>query len=546
MPQGSCKIYFDGHLPISKRPTRQSRLNDSLSKLKKYHSLHPYTLNSSAVKQLDERLDVFSPTATYIPRTAPLPAPPFILAATIEVLSAHSTYSATVCTVPGEAESYCARDAISTEGIVLTGDSDLLLFASPSGVDWGVMMFRDISIDFPGPSISTVVFRPTAIAKSLGVDLTFLGFLTQCDPQASFSTLQQRAIRIAERKKSGAAVEEYGRRWREFLAVYTLPLPCDPSITPKGVEPRIAEIIQQRESGPKGEAKTMYLPFLWEDPTRGSAWDAGRRIRAATYSLLFPGGDRVEEVCRRGQRIAEGLVERVEDPDSFIRSLVQNQGEKWWTSVVLNEIIAVSERRGQRPPEKSLLQGVAYMFPRSTPSAASTKTARKWTWERIQIYAMAQAAWYSLLLLKEVISTIPIPSDSSIDGGDWRQKIKTLPGVADCIDGNRFTDGITISGEDEKQVVKSAILAYHARVEAVREEEEEAAVMGAQMDVDVGSSSGSGNGKRPSDSEPRMGEKEWKIKKKRGRGGEGEGAVGEKLKGKGQLDSGNMFAALAE
>lgn len=523
--KGSHKIYFDGHLPIPKRPTRLSRLVDSLRKLQGFHSLNPHALHSAA-KHDSAGLDVFSATASFTPRTPSLSAPPFILAATIEILSAHPIYSATVSTVPAEAESYCARDAICAGGIVLTGDSDLLLFASPSGADWGVMMFRDVHIAFPGPRISAMVFRPTAVAGSLGIDLTFLGFLMQCDSSATLNMLQQRALRIEERKKSGAAVAEYGKQWREFATAYVLPpppSPCGLGAVPRGVEPRIAEIIQQREEH-AGGVKTMFLPFLWEDPTRGSAWDAGRRIRAAAYSLLFPHGDAIEEVCRRGRRISAGSVERVEDPDSLLQSLLQGDDEKWWTSIVLDEVITVFENRGQKLPEKSILRGVAHMLLRPAPSSGAVP-AGKWTWERVQIYAMAQAAWYSLLLLKEVVSDISLPASTGKDVEDWRRVVRTLPGVADCLDGARFIDGMAISGKTGKQAVELALSCHPSAVLASEE-----AV------VDAGSSSSNGNRKRPGNTE--RGKK--KRDKKRSRG-----TVEAYLGGKGEPGGGNMFSALA-
>lgn len=378
------------------------------------------------------------------------------------------------------------------------------------------MMFRDVHIAFPGPRISARVFRPTAVAGSLGVDLTFLGFLTQCDSNATINMLQQRALRIEERKKSGSVVEEYGKQWREFATAYVLPPPsCGLGAIPRGVEPRIAEIIQQRE-GRAGRVRTMFLPFLWEDPTRGSAWDAGRGIRAAAYSLLFPHGDAIEEVCRRGRRISAGPVECVEDPDSLLQNLLQGGDEIWWTGIVLDEVITVFENRGQKLPERRILHGVAHMLIRPTPSSR-TVPARKWTWERVQIYAMAQATWYSLLLLKEVVFDTSLSASTGKDGGDWRRVVQTLPGVADCLDGTCFIDGMALSGKAEKQAVKLAL----SRRPSVSEEE---AV------VDAGSSSSNGNRKRPGNAE--------RGKKKRG-------TVETHPGGKGQPDGGNMFSALA-
>lgn len=384
------------------------------------------------------------------------------------------------------------------------------------------MMFRDVHIAFPGPRISARVFRPTTVAGSLGVDLTFLGFLTQCDGNATSNMLQQRALRIEERKKSGSAVEEYGKQWREFATAYVLPPPsCELGVVPRGVEPRIAEIIQQRE-GRAGGVKTMFLPFLWEDPTRGSAWDAGRGIRAAAYSLLFPHGDAIEEVCRRGRRISAGPVEHVQDPDSLLQSLLQGGDEKWWTGIVLDEVIAVFENRGQQLPEKSILRGVAHMLLSPAPPSC-TVLAGKWTWERIQIYAMAQATWYSLLLLKEVVFDTSLSASTGKDGGDWRRVVQTLPGVADCVDGTCFINGMALSGMAEKQAVELALSCHPSA------SEEEV--------VDAGSSSSNGNHKRPGNVE--RGKKRRDKKRKRG--------IAEAyLSGKWQPDGGNMFSALTD
>lgn len=384
------------------------------------------------------------------------------------------------------------------------------------------MMFRDVHFAFPGPRISARVFRPTTIAGSLGVDLTFLGFLTQCDSRATIDMLRQRALRIEERKKSGFAVEEYGKQWREFATAYVLPPPsCELGVAPRGVEPRIAEIMQQRE-GRAGGVKTMFLPFLWEDPTRGSAWDAGRRIRAAAYSLLFPHGDAIEEVCPRGRSISAGPVEHVQDPDSLLQSLLQGGGEKWWTGIVLDEIIAVFGDRGQQLPAKCILRGVAHMLLSPAPPSC-TVLAGKWTWERIQIYAMAQATWYSLLLLKEVAFDTSMSASTGKDGGDWRRVVQTLPGVADCVNGTCFINGMALSGIAEKQAVELALSCHPSA------SEEEAV-------VDAGSNSNNGNRKRPRNERAKK-----RRDKKRKRG-----IVEAYLGGKGQPDGGSMFSALTD
>ncbi|KAI5845577.1 XPG domain containing-domain-containing protein [Morchella snyderi] len=502
------KIYFDGHLPASKRPTRRSRLDDALRRLKAYHSLHPaHALPSCRSTQPPPppSAPAFTPSAVYTPRATPLSAPPFILAAAIDALTSHPAYRSTVATVPAEAESYCARDAIAASGIVLTGDSDLLLFAAaappPRGDDgWGVLMFRDVTLAFPGAV--GVVFRPCQIAATLGVDLAFLGHLLQADPHASFPVLQQRVKRIEARKRSGVAVGEYGKGWREFRAVYELPAQGEEGAGGGGVEPRIAELLDSRGRGAEGV--TMWLPFLWEDPARGSAWDAGRGARAAAYGLVFKEG--VMEVCRRGQRISEAFVHSVE-PAGVLERVAGGGVGHWWVRAILDDVVAVYEERGQTPPDKSLLEGLAYMLsppPPQTAAPVERPGPRKWNWEKVQVFAMAQAAWYSLLVLKEVLAA------TAKDG--CRDGFETFPGVAECIDGGRFLDGVSLAGEHEKRAVREVLAAYHARIQS--------ADSGEDIDIDT---VGNGNGKRSSSRELRAGtgsekkNKKKKQKKKRGK-----------------------------
>lgn len=378
---------------------------------------------------------------------------------------------------------------------MLTGDSDLLLFAGAD--DWGVMMFRDVDVDAAPGVVSALVVRPGSVAASLCVDLQALGFQALRDPYVSFSVLRARAAGMVRDEGGGAA-------WREFAACYVLPEEQEEAgYCSRGVEPRIAEIVQQREEEGEGGVKTMFLPFLWEDPTRGSAWDAGRAIRAAAYALLFPGGGAaVEEVCRRGQRIAAGAVQRVEDPAVMLGGLLRDgDGDgDWWVGVVLREITAVFENRGQDPPEPRLLCGIAHML--QTPAGAAETVG--WTWERVQLYALAQAAWYSLLLVKEVVAAT---SAAAADEEAWRRVARTLPGVSECIDGARFLAGTVVSGPAVKEAVERAL---------------------------EGHSTISGNGKKPSDA----GAKRRKRKAKK------RAAMGGKAAGRGPLE-GNMFSALA-
>ena len=464
-------------------------------------------------------VEVFSEKAVYTPKSSPLSSPPFLVAATLAALS-RSEYSERTSTVPGEAEGYAARDAIAAGGVVLTSDSDLLLFRGGGGTGtWGVVMFKDLEVDFSTGKISTVLFRPDDIAKGFDLELAFLGYLSHCDPRASFSTIRERCARIAERGKSGAGVEgEMGRKWREFAAGYAFPEGDGGRL----VEPRIAEVLSLR--GCVGRKKEMFLPMLWEDTSRASAWDIGREVRAVAYSLLFPGEMSLEEISRRGHGISGTPVEiiparEVKRKLTDIISESQEEEGNWLARHVLRQIVGAFATRNQPPPNTSILEYCASLLsggggnrPYITTTTRKQSASARWTWERIQTFAMLQAAWYSLLLLSEVL----------METTDSKTRLEVLP--IETLDRRRFTDAMP--GVGDRALVKE-VLAGYFEGEAVEEEAEAEAKAG----------------KEAPEGETRDGawkEVSGKARKKKRRGPMEEEAEVEVA----TIGGGNMFAAL--
>jgi len=453
----SAKIYFDGALPSSKRPTRISRLEESLRQLCTVHALYAHTL-PQCTDPRGEVADVFSEKAVYTSRPCLLPSPPFLMAATFAALSS-SEYAGRTSTVPGEAEGYAARDAIAAGGIVLTSDSDLLLFRGDGEAStWGVVMFRDVEVDFAAGKISTLLFRPDDIAKGFDLELAFLGYLSHCDPRASFSTIRERCAAIAER---GKGVEgEMGRKWREFAAGYTFPEGDGGRL----VDPRIAEVLSLR--GCVGRKKEMFMPMLWEDTSRASAWDVGREVRALAYSLLFPAEMSLEEISRRGHGIAGtpvGIMSGREVKRRLHDVISESQEENWLARHTLRQIVGVFATRKQPPPHTSILESCACLMSGGNRPDITTTTSRKksadvrWTWERIQIFAMLQAAWFSLVLLSEVLK----------ETADDKTRLDVLP--VGTLDRRRFTDALP--GVGDRALVREVLAGYFE--EEVEEEEEE-------------------------------------------------------------------------
>ncbi|PUU79703.1 XPG domain containing-domain-containing protein [Tuber borchii] len=515
-----CGIYFDGALPPSKRPTRISRLEESLGKLRTFHASYAHTLPQCARGGGGGGggvVEMFSEKAVYTPKSSPLSSPPFIVAATLAALS-RSEYAGRTSTVPGEAEGYAARDAIATGGVVLTSDSDLLLFRGDGGGAgvWGVVMFKDVEVNFSTGKISTVLFRPDDIAKGFDLELAFLGYLSHCDPRASFSTIRERCARIAERGKSGASVEgEMGRKWREFAAGYAFPEGDGGRL----VEPRIAEVLSLR--GCVGRKKEMFLPMLWEDTSRASAWDVGREVRAVAYSLLFPGEMSLEEISRRGHGISGTPVEILparEVKRKLNDILSESRQGNWIARHVLRQIVGAFATRNQPPPNTSILESCASLLsggnrPYITTTTKKQSASARWTWERIQIFAMLQAAWYSLLLLSEVLK----------ETTDTKTRLEVLP--IETLDSRRFTDALP--GVGDRGLVKEVLAGYF-------EEEVEEEVEGREAEAKAVEGAPEG--------EARDGvwkEVGGKARKKKRRGTMEEAEVEATV-----IGGGNMFAAL--
>ncbi|PWW73252.1 hypothetical protein C7212DRAFT_284612 [Tuber magnatum] len=436
-----AKIYFDGALPASKRPTRISRLEESLRRLRTFHASHAHTLPMCADRSA--RVEVFSEMAVYAPAPSPLPAPPFLVVATLKALS-RSGYVDRTSTVPGEAEGYAARDAIAAGGVVLTCDSDLLLFRGQDGCDWGVVMFKDLEVDFSTGKISTVLFRPDDIAKGFDLELAFLGYLSQCEPHAGFSALRERCARIAERERSGGNVEEMGRKWREFAAEYALPEGDGGRL----VDPKIGEILSLR--GSVGRKKEMFLPMLWEDTSRASAWDVCREVRALAYSLLFPGEMSLEEISRKGHGISGTPVEIVpaREVNRRLQAMIsESREENWQERYIVQQIVKTFAARNQTPPHTSILESAARLLSGSNnPTTGKETASARWTWERIQTFAMVQAAWYSLLMLSEVLKET---TSSTVT-------LDVLP--VEVLDGRCFVDAWP--GVGDRALVREVLLEY--------------------------------------------------------------------------------------
>ncbi|KAA8909375.1 XPG domain containing-domain-containing protein [Sphaerosporella brunnea] len=451
------KILFDSALPASKIPTRISRLEDSLRKLRAYRSANP-SLRSGAPAVIDNPETFFSPTRenAFASRTQHLAAPPFIVAAALACLREHEVYKHLTETVLGEADPFLASWAIQRGGIVLTGDSDLLVFGD-SVKGWGVMMMQDLS--FTSSGVTARIFRPHDIRAALKFPLLEIAWQTEVN--TGFSSLNQildLLQRIELRRAQGAGGEKVSKAFRREYELPSLPQEAGRLV----VEPRIGELLFLARKGVK--ERKMYLPFLNEDPQRAPAWEVGAGVRQLAYRLLFPNGE-VAEVFRRGTRITETSI-ACEPPKGLLLHLTQAAQENprsWYAATILNLIVTVAADRNQPGPSLRELTAAATSL---LPEPAESQSRQKWTWDLVHLFASVQAGWYSLLLLREVLAFLDM---------EEAQVLRGLPDVGKegLLDGAVFLAALDGQTTSAVEAAKEALATYKAALQAREDQEKE-------------------------------------------------------------------------
>ncbi|KAI5778855.1 XPG domain containing-domain-containing protein [Geopyxis carbonaria] len=429
------KIYFDGALPAGKTPTRAARLDESLRKLAAYRNANQNLYTPASFRP------GAAAAATTQTHTQQLPAPPFIVYAALTVLAAHAVYGARTHTVPGEADPFLAAAGV----LVLTGDSDLLVFTPPPV---GVLMFRDLCLPATGTGVATGrVFRPAAMAAALGHPLLNIAYEIVRDPTApSLAIILARLGRVATRAKAGVGGDGVPA---EFAAEYTLPaVPVDPNV--RVVEPRISELLHQPRTADAGE-RCMYLPFLPEDPQRASAWTVCTELRAHAYSLLFPAATDVLEIHRRGPRIASSPIAATPLPspaalDALVPHILTSILTAT-TSIESKTLAAIAATLGVGAGGRETARG-------------ERRRRKNWSWSHVHTFAQVCAGWYSLLLLREAML-------ATAAGGDVALVVPDVP------DGQRFLEALEEPGKEARRVA-AEVMAQAQVAEEVAEADAEA------------------------------------------------------------------------
>ncbi|KAI5294690.1 hypothetical protein KEM52_003432 [Ascosphaera acerosa] len=375
------KIYFDGALPISKRPVRLARLEKTRQAAQKFYQGHIDGVRSGSAGAGRLPLQI-APEQVFCPRATPsrytaISLTEFIVAQVIEDLMQRWTSSelrkhlgshavphdvGDVTTpvfadrtemVCGEADTACAVHAKRTGASVLSQDSDLLLHDLGDGA---LVLLDSVSLSAAmpecplsgdgdngsSPTILAQAWRPAAIARRLGVDdIRRLGFEIFTNPSMGLLSLVHHCdLPLAQATRADeflAFADEYTRADAAGSDALTCATP------PHIRDPRIAELYFQLAQGegcdPQFQDETgaanMYFPVLLEDCARSAAYAQGSDTRVAAYSILnllsstisapaVTGRKRtgkVVEYMRRGQQIAAVDVQLLSSQDGIFESV---------------------------------------------------------------------------------------------------------------------------------------------------------------------------------------------------------------------------------
>lgn len=411
---------------MSKRATRQNRLNTSLALLKTFHAYHAKGLSSweTCPDSYHITTDVlFNPSSRVSDKFKGLPNTPFLVPAVLDALHA-SDFTGIVEIVPAEADTYCARVASVVGATVLTSDSDLLAY--DLGPDGAVIFFNHIERKMVGKKncaiTSARIFCPSVIAKRLGVaNFSRLAFEVKVDPLTTIVEASKRAQKdIQDTIKQNL--------YEQFLAEYSvedLHSELEEPLKAHHLDPRISELAVQCAYQEQEELQ-MYLPLLIDDPSRVSAWNVGWEVRCFSYSLLpwnnFPGESKLYEYSRRDGRMVGYKVGKMTEEQQLEyggmlcrRLAVMKTRLRDIPKVFAWRIYAMSETLSWYVEDgRTLPSNLAIM------AVLTGNTQKILDWGTIQLSAQIEGVLYSYRILKQILEYVldEIPSTN-------RWKIKT-------------------------------------------------------------------------------------------------------------------------
>jgi hypothetical protein len=374
----------------------------------------------------------------------------------LEALLKADAYKEAVEVVPGEADLYLGNFVHEHGGVIITGDSDLLVH--DLGNDGAVCFLKDIQLE-ESNQLASLLYRPAAIAGRLALPtshgLHSLAFEMLMDSHGTFPKL------IAQAKLMHS-IKTYPEMFIEFIKEYKqLPetIAKDDRKVPdvllklQKLDPRISEYVLQFHSLARIAGQTpldqaskdlhVFLPFILDCPVRTNAWEISTATRQLAYGLLnliVPEAERKLTVFehRRQQDKSKGLelqLPSITDISGACKTLLMlllQIKEKWpeLSEVELWICIAVYQEMemGHLYAKPSLSEAIVKSHQRSKSEFAETLT-----WEVIHLLGQIDGSYYSFRFLKQIINLVLIDSGESVPEivSTLAKQLETVPDLSE-------------------------------------------------------------------------------------------------------------------
>ncbi|KAL8862381.1 MAG: hypothetical protein Q9178_001390 [Gyalolechia marmorata] len=432
-------IYFDGYLPLHKRHVRLSRLESYLKDLVKVQNKYPNGLGvaESAPQPLPLLSShLFNSFHSVHGSLRGLPTLPFLVPAVLDALST-TRYASITDIVPGEADTYCAKAVKDHGGMILTSDSDMLVY--DIGDNNAVIFFSGLEIQ-EDPNAATGVISllrakiyPTAqIANRLGLpNLQQLAYHCNVDPTLSFAEARKRVLQPVQDEAL----------WRRFQEEYSMTLEPDNVIRPQSskrqlqgfLDPRLSEFILQLSTPARQDETNIYLPFLMDDPSRASAWYVSSFIRQTLYEILVSQIPPLHtplplpvimEISRRGFRIFPSVVPLSTSTAPVAQRVaadnIHTLISRWQMGTTSFQTVSPMFRYRIFALSETYRWHIDNLKnPPSRNSIARTMTGFMGSlveWEDIHLHAQVEAVLYALRMIKQGLGYISAAGKAGVEG----------------------------------------------------------------------------------------------------------------------------------
>ncbi|KAI0546571.1 hypothetical protein F4679DRAFT_408522 [Xylaria curta] len=452
------KIYFDGYLPPSKWQVRRERLLRQSQTMKDLLASHPHgssRLPEDAFEAIKSEISL-TQSIGHSSHSSWLPKPPFLVPAVIEILKSCRTWGPLVQVVSGEADMFCAEDIRRHGGVLLTGDSDLLI--TDLGPDGTVSFFTDVVAAHRSDKSQGVMackFSLHAINDALG--LSNMGGL----PRVAFEKVNCRTsfneaikrVKNSNNNDNNLESSEYDAFKQEYSMKEYLPMDHPVQKILSNLDPRISEVIIQTlllddngtvpddSSGEKSrgpETLAMFLPIMIENRNRKSAWSMSEVVRQLAYGAMQTFATRNSPVVIE-YRVLEasnslmgrqtdvlGAEETVEQCSLLVETLDQLSGripgiDKQWLAFAIYQDVMWSTSEQRPPLSASLINKEKKVF----------NDEDEYSWDMIHFAAQVQASLYSLRMAKQVLDVVASLRTLPPPMRDLRERLSNLPTIAE-------------------------------------------------------------------------------------------------------------------